>query len=201
MIVNNKTKQNSSNKDKSTGQGQNTKIGRFPFHVFHTVIWNVEHISPQNPKKKSEIYERLCKLKEEYKGVLPKEVEALYKKMDVNRENLDILDNDSEFRGLLQELMPDKEHVMGMKNLTLLTEHDNKGIGNKLYFDKRNKLNKYQAQGSFIPAATLNVFSKWHTEHPDGFVFWDTKDQDAYIDAIEKIITDFENFCQDNGSI
>ncbi len=153
MIVNNKTKQNSSNKDKSTGQGQNTKIGRFPFHVFHTVIWNVEHISPQNPKKKSEIYERLCKLKEEYKGVLPKEVEALYKKMDVNRENLDILDNDSEFRGLLQKLMPDNEHVMGMKNLTLLTEHDNKGIGNKLYFDKRNKLNKVSSTGEFHPCS------------------------------------------------
>lgn len=84
---------------------------------------------------------------------------------------------------------------MLLRNLTLLTEHDNKGIGNKFYFDKRNKLNEYQSQGSFIPASTLNVFSKWHTVNPDGYILWGTKDQEAYLLAIKNTISDFIKYC------
>ena len=87
---------------------------------------------------------------------------------------------------------------MLLGNLTLLTEHDNKGIGNKFYFDKRNKLNQYQSEGSFIPAATLNVFSKWYTENPEGYVLWGSRDQEAYLNAIDRTINEFIKYCENN---
>ena len=197
MMINHKRQLKVDKDDKSSGKGNDTHVSRFPFHVFHSLNWNVEHISPQNPKDKKKLYSTLCDLKREYNNNLPKEVEALFNKLDKNKDNLDSLSNDQEFIALSKELIADKQEVMLLKNLTLLTEHDNKGIGNKFYFDKRNKLNEYQSQGSFIPASTLNVFSKWHTENPDGNILWGSKDQEAYIMAIERTINDFIKYCDD----
>ena len=195
MMINHKSQNKTGKDEKSYGKGNNTSIGRFPFHVFHSLNWNVEHISPQNPKDKSKLYNSLCELKQEYDNKLPKEVEALFNKLDTNKDNLESLNSDPEFIALSKELIADKQDVMLLRNLTLLTERDNKGIGNKFYFDKRNKLNEYQSQGSFIPASTLNVFSKWHTVNPDGYILWGTKDQEAYLLAIKNTISDFIKYC------
>lgn len=195
MMINHKSQKKTDKDEKSSGRGINTSISRFPFHVFHSLNWNVEHISPQNPKDKKKLYASLCDLKREYNNTLPKEVEDLFKKFDENKDNLDSLSYDPEFISLSKELIADKQDVMLLRNLTLLTEHDNKGIGNKFYFDKRNKLNEYQSQGSFIPAATINVFSKWYTENPNGYILWGVKDQEAYQTAIETTINDFMKYC------
>lgn len=203
MIINNKSASLIQDSNKSTGRGIETKVSRFPFHVFHTVNWNVEHISPQNPKDKSKLLERLSELRSEYRGKdmdLPEEIEKLYKKLSESKNNLSALDNDMEYTSLVNKFVAKDDEVMLLQNLTLLTEHDNKGIGNKFYFDKRIRLNDYQAQGSFIPAATINVFSKWHTPSPKGFIFWDKDDQQAYKHAIENTINDFKKFCGDNGA-
>lgn len=197
LIINHKRKGKKNSDAKSSGKGNQTSISRFPFHVFHTLNWNVEHISPQNPKDKNKLYNSLCELKSEY-GKLPKEVEKLYAKLDGNKDNLDSLNYDPEFISLSLDLIPDKPQVMLLGNLTLLTEHDNKGIGNKFYFDKRNKLNQYQSEGSFIPAATLNVFSKWYTENPEGYVLWGSRDQEAYLNAIDRTINEFIKYCENN---
>lgn len=198
MLINNKKGVKSEDASKSTGKGKDTPIGRFPFHVFHLLNWNVEHISPQNPKRKEDLYNQLCQLRTEYNGNLPKEVSALFKKLEDNKSNLDSLNNDAEYLALIQKLLPEGEQVMGLQNLTLLTEHDNKGIGNKFYFDKRNKLNEYQSQGSFIPAATLNVFSKWYTKNPEGYILWGDNDQWDYLEAIKETIEKFINYCEDH---
>lgn len=196
MLINNKKGVKSEDVSKSTGKGMETPIGRFPFHVFHSLNWNVEHIFPQNPKRKEDLYNQLYQLRTEYNGNLPKEVSALFKKLDDNKSNFDSLNNDAEYLLLIQKLIPEGEQVMVLQNLTLLTEHDNKGIGNKFYFDKRNKLNEYQSQGSFIPAATLNVFSKWYTKNPEGYILWGDNDQWDYLEAIKETIEKFINYCE-----
>lgn len=201
MLVNNKSELLIQDSDKTTGRGNETKVSRFPFHVFHTVNWNVEHISPQNPKDKSVLLERLRTLKNVYKEKnLPGDIEKLYNMLKDSENNLSALDYDADYISLVSKFVVEKEDVMLLKNLTLLTKHDNKGIGNKFYFDKRNSLNAYQSQGSFIPAATINVFSKWYTHTTNGFVFWDENDQQAYLEAIENTISEFKKFCEDYGT-
>lgn len=208
MLVNNKSALLIQDSNKTTGRGTETKVGRFPFHVFHTVKWNVEHISPQNPKDKFELLKRLRSLKNEYKEQnqsddiekqnLPDDIEKLYKMLENSENNLSALDNDADYISLSSKFVLEKEDVMLLRNLTLLTEHDNKAIGNRFYFDKRNRLNAYQSQGSFIPAATINVFSKWYSQTPNGFIFWDENDQQAYQEAIENTINEFKTFCRDH---
>ena len=83
------------------------------------------------------------------------------------------------------------DELMSIGNLTLLSAHDNRGIGNKFFFEKRNKLQEYYQDGSFIPTCSLNVFLKFYTEEPDQMLFWSETDRTKYAEAIENTITDF----------
>ena len=88
---------------------------------------------------------------------------------------------------------------MGIQNLTLLTEHDNRGIGNKFFFEKRQKLQEYYQQGSFIPACSMNVFMKFYSDNPEQMIFWSKDDRKNYSDKIKDTITDFFSQKQNNN--
>ncbi len=144
---------------------------KFSFANLHTYNWNVEHISPQNPK------EDLKKAIEPFS-----EDENLKKLFDENKNIIE--EAKAKFIAVGDELM-------GVQNLTLLTEHDNKGIGNKFFFEKRQKLQKYYQQGSFIPACSMNVFMKFYSDNPKQMAFWDEKDRKSYKTKLEQTIKKF----------
>lgn len=144
---------------------------KFSFANLHTYNWNVEHISPQNPK------EDLKKAIEPFS-----EDENLKKLFDENKNIIE--EAKAKFIAVGDELM-------GVQNLTLLTEHDNKGIGNKFFFEKRQKLQEYYQQGSFIPACSMNVFMKFYSEKPEQMAFWDKDDRDSYKNKLEQTIKNF----------
>ena len=83
------------------------------------------------------------------------------------------------------------DDLMGIQNLTLLSAHDNRGIGNKFFFEKRQKLQEYYQQGSFISACSMNVFMKFYSDNPEQMAFWDKKDRESYKNKIEQTITKF----------
>ncbi len=144
---------------------------KFSFANLHTYNWNVEHISPQNPK------EDLKKAIEPFS-----EDENLKKLFDENKNIIE--EAKAKFIAVGDELM-------GIQNLTLLTEHDNKGIGNKYFFEKRQKLKEYYKKGSFIPACSMNVFMKFYSENPKQQAFWDEEDRNSYKEIIKQTIIKF----------
>ena len=144
---------------------------KFSFANLHTYNWNVEHISPQNPK------EDLKKAIEPFS-----EDENLKKLFDENKNIIE--EAKAKFIAVGDELM-------GVQNLTLLTEHDNKGIGNKFFFEKRQKLQEYYQQGSFIPACSMNVFMKFYSNNPEQMAFWDEEDRESYKNKLEQTINNF----------
>lgn len=144
---------------------------KFSFANLHTYNWNVEHISPQNPK------EDLKKAIEPFS-----EDENLKKLFDENKNIIE--EAKAKFIAVGDELM-------GVQNLTLLTEHDNKGIGNKFFFEKRQKLQEYYQQGSFIPACSMNVFMKFYSNNSEQMAFWDEKDRESYKNKLEQTIKNF----------
>ena len=83
------------------------------------------------------------------------------------------------------------DDLMGIQNLTLLTEHDNRGIGNKFFFEKRQILQEYYQQGSFIPACSMNVFMKFYSDNPEQMAFWDEQDRESYKNKLESTIKKF----------
>ncbi len=144
---------------------------KFSFANLHAYNWNVEHISPQNPKEDLK------------KAIEPFSKDENLKKLFDENKNI-IEEAKAKFIAVGDELM-------GVQNLTLLTEHDNKGIGNKFFFEKRQKLQEYYQQGSFIPACSMNVFMKFYSDNPEQMAFWDEKDRESYKKKLEQTIKNF----------
>lgn len=152
---------------------------KFSFANLHKYNWDVEHISPQNPKNDDDLKKAVEKFKDnEY---LEKLIEAL------NREEKDtnIIEDER------AKYFASGDDLMSIQNLTLLSAHDNRGIGNRFFFEKRQKLQEYYQQGSFIPACSMNVFMKFYSDKPKQMAFWDEIDRDAYKNQIEKTIREF----------
>lgn len=149
---------------------------RFSFGNFHKNKWDVEHISPQNPKNN-----------EELKKIIEKTQNPIFTALkDALSQN-----NEKEIESEREKFFATDESLMGIENLTLLTSHDNRGIGNKFFFEKRNKLKEYFQKGSFIPTCSMNVFMKFYSENPQQMNFWDEKDRRSYKEAIEQKIKSF----------
>ena len=152
---------------------------KFSFANLHKYNWDVEHISPQNPKNDDDLKKAVEKFKDnEYLNNL---IDAL------NKEEKDT----NIIEGERAKYFAAGDDLMGIQNLTLLTEHDNRGIGNKFFFEKRQKLQEYYQQGSFIPACSMNVFMKFYSDNPEQMAFWDEKDRESYKNRLEQTIKKF----------
>lgn len=152
---------------------------KFSFANLHKYKWDVEHISPQNPKNDDDLKKAVEKFKDnEYLKIL---IDA------INKEEKDTKIIEEE----RAKYFAAGDDLMGIQNLTLLTAHDNRGIGNKFFFEKRQKLQEYYKQGSFIPACSMNVFMKFYSEKPEQMAFWDKDDRDSYKNKLEQTIKNF----------
>lgn len=152
---------------------------KFSFANLHKYKWDVEHISPQNPKNDDDLKKAVEKFKDnEYLKIL---IDAL------NKEEKDTKIIEEE----RAKYFAADDDLMGIQNLTLLTAHDNRGIGNKFFFEKRQKLQEYYQQGSFIPACSMNVFMKFYSDNPEQMAFWDKDDRDSYKNKLEQTIKNF----------
>lgn len=149
---------------------------RFSFANFHKNKWDVEHISPQNPKDNEELKKTI----EDRQNPIFKELKDALSQNDEEKIKLE-----------RKEFFATDESLMSIENLTLLTSHDNRGIGNKFFFEKRNKLKEYFQKGSFIPTCSMNVFMKFYSENPQQMNFWDEDDRKSYKKAIEDRIIEF----------
>ena len=152
---------------------------KFSFANLHKYKWDVEHISPQNPKNDDDLKKAVEKFKDnEYLNNL---IDALNKE----EKDTNIIEEER------AKYFAAGDDLMGIQNLTLLTAHDNRGIGNKFFFEKRQKLQEYYQQGSFIPACSMNVFMKFYSEKPEQMAFWDKDDRDSYKNKLEQTIKNF----------
>ena len=169
---------------------------RFSFESYHNNNWDVEHISPQNPDLNHDQLKEF--LEEEHEIMVNDEkknktivemypiLEKLYKALTNNEEDL-INDELKKFFAI------EGDAVMSLSNLTLLSDHDNRGIGNNFFFAKRDKIKQYYQQGSFIPIGSLNVFSKFYSKNPKQPLFWDEEDASDYLNKIDETIKNFKS--------
>ena len=150
---------------------------KFSFANLHKYNWDIEHISPQNPQNIEQVTKELEKGNENGNGIFT----DLLKKIN-NGESYDTE---------LDKFFAIGDELMAIGNLTLLIAHVNRGIGNKFFFRKRQKLQEYYQQGSFIPACSMNVFMKFYSSNPKQMAFWDGNDRDSYKAKIEQTIKKF----------
>ncbi|MFV0226265.1 DUF262 domain-containing HNH endonuclease family protein [Empedobacter falsenii] len=124
-----------------------------PPKYFKKNLDDIEHIFPQNPKGKTnkEIIEYTLFLKKI--GVLRQE------EVDLNTLAKTIEDEDlkEDFLQLL-ESKTDTIKTNSIGNLVLLHRSLNRGLGNKVYEQKRSKIISYHNAGNFIQPHTFKVF-------------------------------------------
>lgn len=155
---------------------------KFSFANFHKYNWDVEHISPQNPKENESLRKVIMSVNN-------------YKDIPGFNELIQAIDdnNETKIKELRLRFFAEGEELMGIQNLTLLTEHDNRGIGNRFFFEKRQKLQEYYKKGSFMPACSMNVFMKFYSNNPQQMLFWDENDRKNYKTKIQEVINNFFN--------
>ncbi len=148
---------------------------KFSFANLHKYNWDIEHISPQNPQNIEKVTKEL-------------------REGNVNGIFTDLLEkinNGENYDKELDKFFAMDDDLMAIGNLTLLIAHDNRGIGNGFFFKKRQKLQEYYQQGSFIPACSMNVFMKFYSDNPEQMAFWDEKDRESYKNKLEQTIKKF----------
>lgn len=152
---------------------------KFQFADYHKENWDVEHISPQNPK----IDDVLVYINNKYKDC---DMPSVVKKI------LEASENDATRKdNLVDKFFASDDTLDSLANHTLLPASVNRSIGNGFFCEKRQRIIEYYQDGVYIPPCSMNVFQKFYTVSPNNMDFWDKEDQEQYREKIQSIVTDF----------
>ncbi|WP_040252371.1 DUF262 domain-containing protein [Psychroserpens mesophilus] len=189
---------------------------RFPFHLFKTTFWSLEHIHAQNSEKFETVIQvvdwvkDLKSLNENFKKANEhqeitidfSEIDDCIKTLDthasITKELKDVMSS-------LETLTNDVFNKHSLENLCLLDGVTNSHFNNDNFVSKRDKLLKIDAGSyldkndkrvkAFIPLATKNIFLKYYSQDTLTFQmsYWGYEDRKQYVGAIAQTFASFFN--------
>ena len=195
----------------------NYKLGvfyKFPFHLYKIEKWDVEHIDSNTENDLTEKDAQNEFLLNVYNGVSPEEQKKIEEFInDKDPEKNYFSDLQKNINKLNDHKLNDKEKNQ-ICNFTLLDSSTNRSYGNSIFSAKRriiigkdkgklipipkirnNKLfvdkDSKDAQSSFIPPCTKNVFLKCYSSASESPNYWEKSDAEAYLDDILNTLKDF----------
>lgn len=175
---------------------------RFPFKVYNTQEWTLEHIHPQHPDE----MKNDRKLWRDWVDRHKVSIQELNEDNDDSKRRKSILLNDMEtflatpeanltadmFNPLATRIVSalsdnggeDLKH--SLSNMALLEKGHNSALSNSVFDVKRRQIIELDRHGEFIPYCTRMVFLKYYTEHADEkqMIYWSEDDRKAYIAAM-----------------
>lgn len=186
----------------------NRKDGmRFPFKLYNSSQWSLEHIHPQHPENMRNdavlwttwVSSHMTSIRElplldervsEQRDELLQDMESYLKAIKPDGET---------FKDIVRRVMTllsDKtndELTHSLSNMALLSKSDNSALNNALFDVKRRDIIKLDCEGSFIPYCTRMVFMKYYTERIDEkqMYVWSNADRIAYIKAMNKTLNSY----------
>lgn len=189
---------------------------RFPFHLFKTTFWSLEHIHAQKSEKFETIVEvkdwimDLKNLNQSFsKQKEHQDININFSEIDTYIENLD---NEQQISKELKVIMSNIEtktndvfNRHNLENLCLLDAVTNSSFNNDGFSKKREKLLKIDSGNyidekgerikAFIPLTTKNIFLKYYTINASTFQmsYWGFEDRKQYVAYIEKTLASFFN--------
>lgn len=186
----------------------NRKDGmRFPFKLYNSSQWSLEHIHPQHPENMRDDKELWTTWVECHKPSLKelplldedaaKQRDALL--LDMDRYLKAIKPDGETFKDIARRVMTllsdktDDELTHSLSNMALLSKSDNSSLNNALFDVKRRDIIKLDREGSFIPYCTRMVFMKYYTERIDEkqMYVWSNADRIAYIKAMNNTLNPY----------
>lgn len=159
----------------------------FPFNIFKTEKWDIEHITSVKEKMPDSEQQKKNWLEDANLFI---EDEAL--KQEVF--NCDILtDFDSLYERIVAYFNSEvkDEDINDISNLALLDSETNRGYKNAVFPVKRMTIIQREKRGTFIPLCTKNAFLKYFSEYPPRMSFWTQEDRENYYNDIKQILREY----------
>ena len=164
-----------------------------PPQYFKKNLEDIEHIFPQNPKDKNN------------KEII-NYVKFLLKTGELEEKEIDIINlesnlEDEEYKTGLITLLEEKTSEIkqnSIGNLVLLHRSLNRGLGNKVYEQKRSKIISFYNDGNFIQPHTFKVFVRDFLNDDNVEIyrdkeFWTQDDIEYNVKYIDQQINNFFN--------
>lgn len=167
---------------------KNSSYYLFPFHLFKSEKWDIEHISSQteNPLQNNE--ESQTQWLETALASLTKEEQNEFNGNDKVKE-MSFEAKRNWIVAKVGEERIDEEMKNSIGNLTLLSANINRGYGNNVFPAKRKAIVEKDSDGAFIPICTKNVFLKYTTGGNN--LRWEERDIHRYTQDIVDVLKDY----------
>jgi uncharacterized protein with ParB-like and HNH nuclease domain len=174
----------------------------FPFDKFKfdskgKVAWSLEHIHAQQSEglRTQEMWKEWLSLHiPSIHAVttdteLPEAMQIAINKAKLERTEFDALQQ----RVIeLLSVQGNAEYLHSISNLALLRSDDNAALNNSTFDVKRNLIIKMDKEGQYIPFCTKMVFLKYYTPSEGNQLhFWGQADRIAYVNAINKVLSEY----------
>ena len=177
---------------------------RFPFKVYNTKEWSLEHIHPQHPEEMKNdrklwrewVENHLISIQDlnEESDESKRKKEALLGDMNtfltipeasLTAEMFNTLSSRI-VSALSYEGSVDLTH--SLSNMALLDKSQNSALSNSVFDVKRRQIIDLDRRGKYIPYCTRMVFLKYYTEHADEkqMIYWSEDDRRAYLVAMNR---------------
>ena len=167
----------------------------FPFDVFVSQNWNIEHIDSYTTNALMSSQEQ-----KDWVDNAMKEIRDVPDK-NGTKQRIDAfyqLEKYKEIIPLIQEIVEedaDEDQKNSIGNLTLLDEKTNKSYGNSLFCQKNRIIQERITRGTFVPTSTSMVFNKaFDTSTNKNFFKWGADDKRAYHNYIFNELKTFLTF-------
>jgi hypothetical protein len=166
----------------------------FPFDLFKTGKWDIEHITSVKDKISDSTQHKENWLEDANKFIedskLKKRVEGCDIKKDFDELYEDIV---AYFNSALKD-----DDINDISNLALLDSETNRGYKNAVFPMKRMTIIQREKEGTFIPLCTKNAFLKYFSEYPPKMSFWTQDDSESYFKDIERVLKIYLPIEKDN---
>jgi len=158
----------------------------FPFDLYKTGKWDIEHITSVKDKIPDSKLHKECWLEDAKKFIEDSESELI--------KRVDQCDINNDFDELYEDIVAhfnkhlEDDDINDISNLVLLDSETNRGYKNAVFPIKRMTIIQREKKGTFIPLCTKNVFLKYFSEYPPKMSFWTQEDRENYFKDIERVL-------------
>lgn len=156
----------------------------FPFDLFKTGKWDIEHITSVKDKAPDSKQHKTNWLEDAKIFIEDPKLKEEIEKYDINNDFDDLYEK---IVGYFNENLED-EDINDISNLALLDSETNRGYKNAVFPVKRKTIIQREKEGTFIPLCTKNAFLKYFSEYPPKMSFWTQDDREKYFKDMERVL-------------
>lgn len=165
----------------------------FPFEIYKTEKWDIEHITsvkdaiPEEHNRRAWLDDAKV-----FIDTSQSSGEALLLRAEKCNCN-----DDLEYKSLFEDIVShfnsdiNDDDINDISNLSLLDSETNRGYKNAVFPFKRKIIINRDKSGTFIPICTKNVFLKYFSEYPPKISFWTQNDREKYEEDLYKVLNNY----------